>query len=163
MKILSITLLGLALLASAATAQVDDDDDGDIDGGPGVSEPAAPGTGNESKPVPHGGIGRNGHGPLGFGPRLTAEEREKLKTMTPEERKAFYKEKRKAWLATLTPEQRKKIEERQAARKAKLEAMTPEQRAELKERRAQRRGGLGFGGRGEGGRGGGRRGGAGRQ
>lgn len=84
-------------------------------------------------PPPPGGPGRHGHGP-----QLTDEEKAQLKTMTEEQRRAFFEAKRQAFLASLTPEERARIEARDAERKAKWDAMTPEEKAAMKARMQQR-------------------------
>lgn len=75
--------------------------------------------------------------------------REKLKSMQPEERRAFLKTEREKWLATLGPEERKRVEERHAKRREKWESLSPEQKEKIKARRAEGHGP--FGGRGPGG------------
>lgn len=77
-------------------------------------------------------------------PRLTQEEREKMKTMTPEQRKAFMKEKHEQFLKSLTPEQKAKYEAHRQMMKERMEAhkklveekmakLTPSQRAEVEQ------------------------------
>lgn len=77
-------------------------------------------------------------------PRLTPEQREKIKNMTPEERKAFFKERHEQWIKNLTPEQKAKYEqhrkmmlERRAAHqklvKEKMGKLSDAQRAEVEQ------------------------------
>lgn len=105
-------------------------------------------------PPPGGPGGRGGHGG-GHGPQLTAEEKTQLQSMTEEQRRAFFEAKRQAFLASLTPEERAKIEARDAERKARWDAMTPEQKAAMQAKMKQHGPG---GPRGRGGPGGHRRG-----
>lgn len=95
---------------------------------------------NDQKPAQHKNDMR------GFPPRpkLTEAEREQVKNMTPEQRKAFFKEKKEAWINSMTPEQKakyeqhkKQMQERKAAHdkmvKEKMSKLTPEQRAEVEQ------------------------------
>jgi len=53
---------------------------------------------------------------------------EKMKNMTPEEKKAFWKQRKEEKLANMTPEQRQAYEDRRAEMKKKFESMTPEEK-----------------------------------
>ena len=77
-------------------------------------------------------------------PKFTEEERAKLKEMTPEQRKAFMKQKHEEFRKSLTPEQRerydqhrKMMQERREAHKKlvaeKMSKLTPEQKAEVEQ------------------------------
>ncbi|MBI4871401.1 MAG: hypothetical protein HY814_07525 [Candidatus Riflebacteria bacterium] len=108
----------------------------------GPSTQTTPAIGHKPGPGPKWGQPGQPEGPPWM-QNLTLEEKAKLQAMTPDERKVFMKEKRQAWLETLPPEQRQKMQgppwmqNLTDEERAKLEAMTPEQRMAFIEEKRQ--------------------------
>lgn len=144
--ILGLLVLGVAVAQDNVNCQSGNAAVGDpasSTGGPtdllplAADSTAVPG-GDPSAAPPRGPGGRRG-GPR---PGLTAEERAQLDAMTPDQRKAFFEAKRQAFLASLSPEERAKMEAHRKEHEARIAAMTPEERAAMKARGpGQRKGG----------------------
>lgn len=127
------------LLASGALAQGDgpvSETPGPVDVPPALEAPPPPPPDAGPGAVEPGGR----RGRRGPGPRLTEAEKQQLQGMTEEQRKAFFASKRQAFLDSLTPDQRARMEAHRKEREARLQSMTPEQREAMKARRGGRRG-----------------------
>lgn len=116
-----------AVMAQTSEAEVVRSDPARFDDrGPDGAHPAADMRGHRRMTPPWG--------------ELSAEDREKLHAMTSEQRHAFIQQKQQAWLATLSPEERAKAEQRMAGQRKRMESLTPKQREGMKQFRKNGKG-----------------------